>query len=388
MRILMLSHGYPPTLSGVTRVVQKLSRDMIKRGHTVCVVAASEHGSTYRAEDDGVQLIRLSSYNNPFWRDGRFPWINSIELQKIIDSFKPDLIHSHENVILSTQLLRLKPGLNVPVIVSCYFLPVFATYYLRLGKTLGKLSQQIQWKFFIGSFNKYDHAIFSTHSHLQPFLEHGLSVPTSVISNGIDFARYNSSHETTQANPPGLSLPPRPRMLFVSRLARDKKIDVLLKAMPSILSRQEVYLLLVGQGDDHRRLQNIANKLLIADHVHFMGYVPETLLPAVYKASDLFALVSDCEVQSIPTLQALAAGVPVVAANAAALPELVKHGVNGYLVPPDDPASVSQAVLQLLSDRPRASMMGREGIEIARKHSDVKILNEFENLYRALTNHH
>jgi glycosyltransferase involved in cell wall biosynthesis len=119
-----------------------------------------------------------------------------------------------------------------------------------------------------------------------------------------------------------------------------------------------------------------------------MGYVPETLLPAVYKASDLFALVSDCEVQSIPTLQALAAGVPVVAANAAALPELVKHGVNGYLVPPDDPASVSQAVLQLLSDRPRASKMGREGIEIARKHSDVKILNEFENLYRALTNHH
>lgn len=388
MRILMLSHGYPPTLSGVTRVVQKIARGMIKRGHTVCVAAASEHGSAYRAEDEGVQLIRLGSFYNPFWRDGRLPWINSIELQKIIDSFKPDLIHSHENVILSTQLLRLKPDLNIPVIVSCYFLPIFATYYLRLGKTIGKLSQQIQWKFFIWNLNKYDHAIFSTHSHLQPFLEHGLRVPSSIISNGIDFDRYNSSHETTQENTPGLSLPPKPRILFVSRLARDKKIDVLLKAMPLILSRKDAYLLLVGEGDDHRRLQNIANNLLIADHVQFLGYVPETLLPSLYKACDLFALVSDCEVQSIPTLQALAAGVPVVAANAAALPELIQHGVNGYLVPPDNPASVSQAVLQLLSDPPRASLMGREGIEIARKHADVKILNEFENLYRDLTNHY
>ena len=172
MRIIMLSHGYPPTMSGVTRVVQKISCYMSKRGHEVCVVSASEHGTAYQATDDGVQLIRVRSYHNPFWHDGRLPWVNSTDLKNIIANFTPDLIHSHENVILSTQLLRLKPTLNTPIIVSCYFLPVFATYYLRLGTILGKVLQQIQWKFFIWSFNQYDHAIFSTQAQLQPYLDH------------------------------------------------------------------------------------------------------------------------------------------------------------------------------------------------------------------------
>lgn len=384
MRILMLSHGYPPTLSGVTRVVQKISRGMVEQGHQVCVVAASDRGSPYRSSEDGIEIVRVRSYFNPFWHEGRFPWISTSQLREIIHRFEPDLIHSHENVILSSQLLRIKPELAIPAIVSCYFLPEFASYYLRFGALPGKYIQAYQWKWIINSFNQYDHAIFSTQAHLRPYREHGIKVPTSVISNGVDFARYNTVHSKVTDPPIGIDLPAGPRILFVSRLARDKKIDVLLRAMPSILERKQANLLLVGRGDDRPRLEELARSLKIEKSIRFLGHVPEPSLPNLYKACHVFTLVSDCEVQSIPTLQALAAGIPVVAANAAALPEIVFEGVNGCLVPPNDPAAVSRAVLSLLENPEKASQLGFAGIEIARNHADSTILQQFESLYQSM----
>jgi glycosyltransferase involved in cell wall biosynthesis len=382
MRILMLSHGYPPTLSGVTRVVQKISRGMVKRGHQVCVVAASDRGSAYQSNDEGVELVRLRSFFNPFWHEGRVPWISIGQLRQIIHRTNPDLIHSHENLILSSQLLKISPSLAIPVIVSCYFLPEFASHYLRVGEVPGKYIQAYQWKWIIESFNQYDHAVFSTQAHLRPYQEHQIKVPTSVISNGVDFDRYNSVHSKALDSSIAIDLPPGPRILFVSRLARDKKIDVLLRAMPAILKRKQASLLLVGRGDDRPRLEELARSLHIEKSIHFLGHVPEQVLPDLYKACHVFTLVSDCEVQSIPTLQALAAGIPVVAANAAALPEIVFDGVNGCLVPPNDPAAVSRAVLELLENPEKASQLGCAGIEIARKHADSSVLEQFETLYQ------
>jgi 1,2-diacylglycerol 3-alpha-glucosyltransferase len=66
MHILMLSHGYPPTISGVTLVVQKVARAMVERGHDVTVVTASDHGAPYQSEDQGVRLWRVRSAPNPF----------------------------------------------------------------------------------------------------------------------------------------------------------------------------------------------------------------------------------------------------------------------------------------------------------------------------------
>jgi glycosyltransferase involved in cell wall biosynthesis len=138
----------------------------------------------------------------------------------------------------------------------------------------------------------------------------------------------------------------------------------------------------VGRGDFRERLEALAAELGLTQSVHSLGYVPEEDLPALYRAVNLFAIASTCEVQSLPTLQAVATGLPVVAADALASPELVHHGVNGLLVPPGDPAAMAEAILEILQDPDRARQMGQAGLAIGQRHSEVVTFDQYEALYR------
>jgi glycosyltransferase involved in cell wall biosynthesis len=382
MKLLMLSHGYPPTVSGVTLVVQKISRALVRKGHQVTVLTASERRKPYSAMDEGVQLVRIHSIPNLFWREGPIPYIWPGELRRVIADVQPDLIHTHENAILSRQLLRLRRELPVPLVSSCYFLPRYVTHYLRWGKPLEVRIREAVWKSTIKNLNQYDHVIFSTKSQQNSFVEHGLVAPSIAISNGLDTTRYNDGNNGISEVEARYRLPDAPRVLFVSRLAKDKKIDLLIEAMPRIHAETGGHLLLAGRGDDRERLEQIVHALGLQEIVHFLGFVPEADLPAIYRASDLFAIASICEVQSIPALQAAATGLPLVAADAAALPEIVHSGVNGFLVPPEDREALSKEVIRILKNPELAAAFGRASLEISRQHAEEETFNQYETFYR------
>jgi glycosyltransferase involved in cell wall biosynthesis len=177
-------------------------------------------------------------------------------------------------------------------------------------------------------------------------------------------------------------LPPHPRILFVSRLAKDKEIDVLIEAMPALWERHEAHLLLAGRGDDEGHLRELTAKHGMEHCVHFLGFVPEDDLPSIYRLSDLFAIASICEVQSLPTLQGAATGLPLVATDAVALPELVHDGVNGFLVEPGEPEAVAGAISRILSDPQLAARMGQASVPIGREHANSRTFDCYENLYR------
>lgn len=385
MRMLMLSHGYPPTISGVTLVVQKISRAMVSRGHEVTVVTASETKRGYQDDDQGVRLIRLHAFPNPFWKEGPIPYVRLGELEAIVDEFQPDLIHTHENVILSRQLLRLKKTQTVPRVSSCYFLPRYVTHYLRWPGLKGLLEKLI-WRIAIRNLNQYDHTIFSTSSQEHDYLEHGLRVPSTVISNGVDAVRYHSTNGREQEIENRYALPAGPRLLFVGRLAKDKKIDLLIQAMANLDHQQSAHLLIVGRGDDRARLEEVVEELEVGDRVHFLGFVPEEDLPEIYRASDIFTIASICEVQSIPTLQAAVSGLPIVAVNAAALPELVEDQGNGRLVPPDDPQAISEAVQYILANPQQKKSFGEASLEIGKPHAQEFTFQQYDAFYRQIVN--
>ena len=180
------------------------------------------------------------------------------------------------------------------------------------------------------------------------------------------------------------NLPPRPRILFVGRLARDKNLDILIESMRAIRTKCPAHLLIVGRGDERERLEKVVKRLGLEDCVHFLGFVPEVDLPTLYRLVDLFAMVSVCETQNIPTLQALATGLPAVVTRAGALPELVTHGANGYLVSPGDPQAVSQAALKILTNPQQAHRFGLVSLEVGRAHTESKSFQDLENLYVGL----
>ena len=154
--------------------------------------------------------------------------------------------------------------------------------------------------------------------------------------------------------------------------------------MLHVCAEREAHLLLLGRGDDRTRLEELTEESGLQHCVHFLGFVPEEDMPALYRAVDLFAIASICEVQSLPTLQAVATGLPVVAADAVALPELVHDGVNGFLVPSNDPEATAKAVLGILCDPGLAARMGQASLSIARPHAETHTFDLYENLYRQM----
>jgi len=383
LRILMFSHGYVPTVSGVTLVVQKIARAMVRRGHQVIVVTASERGKPYQSEDEGVLLHRVWGIPNLGWKEGPIPFTSPSAIRSLADQFKPDVIHTHENVVLSNLLLQVKWGEHRTLISSCYSLPRYVTQYLPFT-WLESGVEAMAWKMAVDNLNHFDHVVFCTRTHERDFLAHGLRPPTTVISNGVNLQRYNPQKETGEDIETRYTLPPHPRILSVGRLMKDKKLDLLIQAMAGVCEEHEAHLLVVGRGDERPHLNALIRQLKLEPFIHLLGFVPEQDLPALYRSCDLFAIPSLVEVQSLPSLQAAVTGLPIVAADSAALPELVRNGENGFLVEPLNSKALGDAILYILDHPDEARSMGQVSLDIGRAHDEELTFQAYEDFYRRM----
>lgn len=383
MRIMMFSHGYLPTLSGVTLVVQKIARAMVERGHEVIIITASERHLPYQSEDQGVQLVRVFGIPNAFWWEGPIPFISPWAIRKLADEFQPDIIHTHENGLLSNSLLMVRWEKRPAFISSCYSLPRYVSQYLPLGG-LEFQFEKILWKLAVNNLNHFERVVFCTRTHERDFLEHGLRPPTTVISNGVNIHRYCPEKQPGEDIEIRYKLPPGRRILSVGRLMKDKKLDLLIKAMRGVCNEHDAHLLVVGRGSERPKLKSLIHQLNLEPYIHLLGYVPEKDLPALYRACDLFAIPSLVEVQSLPALQAAVTGLPIVAANSAALPELVRNGENGILVYPLSPAELSQAILSIISNPEKTQAMGKVSLEIGQAHDEKLTFEAYDKFYRGL----
>lgn len=380
MRILMFSHGYPPTISGVTLVVQKISRAMVERGHEVIVVTASNKLLPYESDDQGVKLMRILGIPNAFWPEGPIPFTTPWAIKHLVEQIQPDIIHIHENAVLSFMLLRAHYKNHPRMISASYSLPRYVTHYLHFGG-LDTSFEKLVWRVSVNNLNHYEHVVFCTRTHECDFVEHGLLKPTTVISNGVNIQRYCPEKAPGEDIDTQYHLPQKPRILSVGRLMKDKKLDLLIKAMRVVCDQQEAHLLVVGRGSERPRLKALVQKLHLEPYIHLLGYVPEKDLPGLYRACDLFAIPSIVEVQSIPAIQAAVSALPIVAANSAALPELVRDGENGYLVAPLNAQELGEAILRIIKNPVLAQKMSQVSLEIGCAHDERLTFEAYENFY-------
>jgi glycosyltransferase involved in cell wall biosynthesis len=192
----------------------------------------------------------------------------------------------------------------------------------------------------------------------------GLSA--TAISCGIDAARYAGGSEE-----PG-------RILFVGRLDREKRVDELLRALVGL---PEARLEVVGDGAERAAWHRLAADLGVADRVDWRGFVSEEELVAAYRRCAVFCMPGVAELQSLVTLEAMAAGKPVVAADAMALPHLVRPGRNGWLFPPGDVPALTARLGAVLADDATRRRMGGASRDLVGAHALDSTLNAFEDLY-------
>ena len=157
------------------------------------------------------------------------------------------------------------------------------------------------------------------------------------------------------------------RLLTVTRLTlndRYKGCDKVICAMPKVLRKfPNTYYCIVGEGPLRPELENLTKKLGVAAHVRFLGFLSDEQLEEVYHSSHVFVMPSTKEGFGIVFLEAWKHGLPVIAGNRDASPEVVTHGVDGLIVNPDSIDDIGDGIVQFLSDPEMAEGMGQRGFE-------------------------
>lgn len=183
-----------------------------------------------------------------------------------------------------------------------------------------------------------------------------------------------------------LEIPPDARLIgCVGRLARQKRIDDLLWAAQVLRQADErAYLLIIGDGPERARLEQHARNVECAAHVRFLGHRSD--VAQLLRLLDIYWLGSDFEGMSNSLMEAMAAGIPVVATDIPPNRELVKHGEHGYLVGVGDGVGFAQFTLRLLHDEPLARRLGAAGRQrMAEEFSVKKMVAAHAALYRQLS---
>jgi len=203
---------------------------------------------------------------------------------------------------------------------------------------------------------------------------------TVVIPNGIDLQDFEHLPNKQRARA-ALGLSPDQMLVgTVARLDPVKRLDVLLQAMTSL---PDVCAVIVGDGPERESLGAMSERLEIASRVRFAGQ-QDDVRPWL-AAMDVFVLSSDWEGMSNAVLEAMAAGLPVVATAVGGTPEVVVNGVTGLLVPPRDPDTLAQAITRLLRNPDLRREMGQAGRErVEREFSVERMVQATEALYEEL----
>lgn len=164
-------------------------------------------------------------------------------------------------------------------------------------------------------------------------------------------------------------------LLTVARLDRHKGVDTVIRALPAIVARfPDVHYAVAGNGAERNALEKLAHKNGVADRVRFLGGVSERDLPAVYNLASVYVGASrianriGVEGFGISLVEASACGIPVVAGNSGGIPDAVRDGETGFLVPPEDPPALADAIMRLLADRELAHRIGAAGRRAVETH--------------------
>jgi 1,2-diacylglycerol 3-alpha-glucosyltransferase len=382
-RVLIATDTYPPDVNGAAYFTHRLATGLALRGHDVHVVCASATGRPGIEFEAGVTLHRMRSVSvlvHPTMRTA-LPVGLYGHMERLVRRFAPDVVHAQSHFTLSRAAIRAARANGVPVVLTNHFMPDNLFAHAHIPDRLHALSGSLAWRDMIRVAYEADYVTTPTERAASLLTGKGFARPVEAVSCGIDLERFHPRPGDRDAARRRFGLPDRDTMVFVGRLDEEKRIDDLIRALPRVREHRDLQLALVGTGQRQEELRALAAGLGVADRVHFLGFVPDADLPRAYVAADLFAIGSVAELQSIATLEAMSTGLPVVAADALALPHLVREGGNGHLYPPGDVPALADRLLAVLGTEGKRREMGAVSREIARTHDHRRSLDRFEEIY-------
>src|SRR5215813_6647100 len=362
MRIMIVTDQYPPIIGGVPTVTHNMATAFAERGHTVSVIAPSYGTRDAHRLEDNVYVHRFSSFEWPTYKDMRIPFLPFLPLHNLIKRLDPDIIHIHSPLVLGNIAQIFAGGLRKPVVVTNHYLPINMSRSLTDDSFFGKHISNMTYRYLVHFCNCCQYVTAPTRTALNLLYEHGLRAPASAVSNGIDLHSFSPGERNEQLLQHFALPTDRPLVLHVNRLSEEKRVNVLLDAAAKMQS--DTHVVLVGTGPAAEELREQTRNLGLENRVSFLGFVRDEDLLPLRRSCDFFVIPSVADLQSLSTMEAMACGLPVIAANAYALPELVHHNENGFLFQPGNSAELAHSMDLLANDKELRARMGAASLDI------------------------
>lgn len=357
MNICMLTNTYLPHVGGVARSVSTFAEEFRKRGHNVLVVAPNFPGKKLprRAEAIVERVAAIQNFNGSDFAV-RLPL--AAALSDRIDAFRADIIHAHHPFLLGETALRLAANRNVPVVFTHHTRYEDYTHYVgKDSPTLRHAAINLSTEF----ANLCDGVIAPSESIARLITKRGVEVPVRVVPTGIDVKAFASGDGSAFRR--RFAIPARCFVIgHLGRLAPEKNLGYLARAVALFIRQtRDTRFLVIGGGPSEDTLKAVFAKAGIGDRLVLAGKQTGRAVADAYAAMDGFAFASFSETQGMVLAEAMAAGRPVVALAASGVREVVRHGVNGFLLPARTPAAkFSQHLARLHAEPSLLRAMAKE----------------------------
>ena len=351
MKILMLTWEYPPRIvGGIARVVNDLSKRLIKDGHDVTVITYKEGNVPYFEDDKGVKVYRVENFMiNP---NNFIDWIMQLNFNMIAKANEImakegafDVIHAHDWLV-AYAAKTLKHSYDIPIVST-----IHATEAGRNSGIHDETQRYINDTEWLLTYESNEVIVNSNFMKCELQRLFGLPFEKiNVVPNGINLTNF-SGIERDYDFRRQYARDNEKIILYTGRLVYEKGIQHLISAMPKILSGyNDSKLIIVGKGGMMDELKEQAYRMGIGDKVYFTGYLESKNLLKMYKCADVSVFPSTYEPFGIVALEAMLAGVPTVVSDVGGLNEVVDHGVNGMKCYAGNANSIADSVLTLLYD--------------------------------------
>jgi len=382
MRIAMAGQTWGPE-NGPGVFSRRLALRLAERGHAVAALVPARRMRSEWRDDGAVVVTGIPALSlAPIYPEVRVTPAPFRAVRRALEQFRPDVVHVQDHYPLCRAVIRAARRMQIPIVASNHFLPGNMLPHMRLIGRFG-ITERFLWHNLAAVFDRADLVVTPTETAAAILRPH-LHVEVRAISCGIDLERFRppTAAERTRARERCRIGADDIVFVYVGRLDREKRLEVLIEAVSRL--RERVRLIVAGRGRHEAALRTLAAKRFVNDRVAFCGFISDSDLERLLCAADFFVMPSDVELQSIAALEAMATGLPVMAADAAALPELVESGVNGALFRPGDPDDAAEKMEMLAASRPRWPEMSRASRLRAERHSIEATVAAYEEIYEAL----
>ena len=378
MRVLMVSDVYFPRVNGVSTSIETFRRTLSAHGVEVRLVVPR-----YADESAEPGIVRVAGRAVPGDREDRLVGWRAMHGAVLEAARDCDLIH------IQTPFIGHYAGLKAARSLG---LPVVATYHTLFEEYLQHYAKLIPASWLRGhargfsrrQCNALDAVVVPSTAMRQRLDSYGVTSPMHVLPTGIPMAQFAGGNGARFRQQFGIA-EDRPMALFVGRVAHEKNIGFLLEALVDARQiRPDTLLVIAGEGPAMADLKANTLALGVQDAVQFIGYLDrKQALPDCYAAANVFVFASRTETQGLVLLEAMAAGVPVIALSEMGTTDILAPG-RGAFSPPNDPKAFGEALGHVLKHPESWQHLNDEAPIYAREWSDVAMAERLACLYREL----